>query len=173
MSVQSSSKNCQLDWYKVLANLAKAENDDDFLAILQKLDAVQLQGHLHSHTAKSVPLLDACNKLFFKSIGYLLEQGASPSESLLTGKTPLMIICSKKFSENQLHTAMRTLIESNADLNAVDFLNRTALHYAYIAGNIKLVRELIRSGASEDVHDIFNKKPKDYLKDKLSADKAD
>lgn len=79
----------------------------------------------------------------FKLAIILVEGGVDVNCSLRTGITPLMIACDQQITGQakrlQRHL-VRLLLSNNADINAKDNLGRTALAYAFLSGDLQLIR---------------------------------
>lgn len=86
-------------------------------------------------------------------VGLLLEHKADPNQQTAeTNYSALMIACI--FTHLSV---VRELLKSNkTDINAKDFLNKTALMYAVEIGSIDIVRELINHNADLTVSNLDN-----------------
>lgn len=87
-----------------------------------------------------------------------MEHGAELNvETKIWNDVPLDFAC----NSGMLETA-RDLIQGGADVNHVGFLNRTALHWAALAGNADLIVELLRHGVDPYIKDIFGFTARDF-----------
>ena len=96
-------------------------------------------------------LFRAISEQKFKLARILVEGGIDVNCSLRTGITPLMIACdqlvNRQWKRMQRHL-IRALLLSNADVEAQDNFGRTALMYAYLTGDIQLIRLFEVHGSS-------------------------
>ncbi|XP_051162080.1 transient receptor potential channel pyrexia-like [Leptopilina boulardi] len=102
--------------------------------------------------SKTNPLLHYAIKAKNESIVELfLERGADPAEKNSLGETPLHVACSV-YSVN----CCRMLMEKpQIDINAIDVMNRTPLHYATMSSwcDFRLIDILVKHGAHVNVID--------------------
>ncbi|CAG2210201.1 unnamed protein product [Mytilus edulis] len=103
----------------------------------------------------------------FKLARILVEGGVDVNCRLRTGVTPLILICDQKVEDHlrrmQLHL-VRSLINRNADVNAKDNFGRTALTYAFLSGDLQLVRVLELHGSSSwDVNVSFYRQARESV----------
>ncbi|CAC5408297.1 unnamed protein product [Mytilus coruscus] len=93
----------------------------------------------------------------FKLARILVEGDVNVNCRLRTGVTPLILICDQKVEDDlrrmQLHL-VRCLINRSADVNAKDNFGRTALTYAFLSGDLQLVRLLELNGSSSWIWDV-------------------
>lgn len=81
----------------------------------------------------------------YKLARILVEGGVNVNCSLRTGITPLMIACDQRSMGHnrriQRHL-IRSLLSNNANVNVMDNLGQTPLVYAYLSGDVQIIRLL-------------------------------
>ena len=101
-----------------------------------------------------------CHK--YKLARILVEGGVDVNCRLRTGVTPLILICDQNVDEDMKRMQLRLvrcLISKHADVNAKDNFGRTAHTYAYLSGDIRLMRLLELIGPSSwDVNVSFHRR---------------
>jgi uncharacterized protein len=82
------------------------------------------------------------------------ERPAAIDSSDACGDTPLhvMVWRSDRY-------AVKLLVESGADVNAIGDMSETPLHVAIRIGDLEIVEALLRGGAALDVRSEFNETP--------------
>ena len=90
------------------------------------------------------------------SVSVLLQYGADPNSKSVRGQTPLHWA-----SQNPTHEGSRiiqALIDSDANVNAVDYWNRTALIYASCnQDDTEVLKFLVKGGAKLDFQDCHQR----------------
>ena len=89
---------------------------------------------------------------------FAMAGGQNPNQNLLEGAITDNLI--------QVHNAL----EQNADINAVDVTNATALNYAVIGDYYDIARYLIERGADPDIADATGNTPLHYAVASAPAD---
>ncbi|XP_033212324.1 transient receptor potential channel pyrexia-like [Belonocnema kinseyi] len=105
-------------------------------------------GDLNNVSSKPdmLPLLDYAIRIKSEEVAELfIKRGANATYKTSTGQTPLHVACSVQ----SLKCCELLLQKPEVDVNALDEINRTPLHYAIIAtsSNIKIVELLLKHGA--------------------------
>ena len=144
---------------RYLIRVNSKDSDDDF-EFLDDITKRQLEGKLFRAIAEEK----------FKLARILVEGGINVNCSLRTGVTPLILTCDQaidgEHKRMQLHL-VRCLLRRGADVNAKDNFGRTALTYAFLNGDLQLVRILELNGSSawatQDVNVNFYRKARDSV----------
>ncbi len=101
----------------------------------------------------------------------LLEKGANAAVAIKNGGTPLMLVAGgapPRAQEDEVVDktgradpieVMKTILDTGADINAVDEQQNSALHLAAAKGNDKIVQYLISRGARLDLKNKQDKTP--------------
>lgn len=90
----------------------------------------------------SAPLIHAAWAGHDQAVIALLERGADPNQNI-QGLTPLLIAAGRG------HTSVvAILLSKGSNVNATDAKGATALSHAAYAGNVAMVKELLKAGAN-------------------------
>lgn len=93
------------------------------------------------------------NDLIYKMTNFL-NVGSLPSA--------LDELLDASFAPKQSDDRLQLLIDAGADLDAVDKIGQTAMHWAAKSGSPSFLRLLIDNGGNPTIRDVFNKTPFDY-----------
>ena len=93
------------------------------------------------------------NDLIYKMTNFL-NVGSLPSA--------LDELLDASFAPKQSDDRLQLLIDAGADLDAVDKIGQTAMHWAAKSGSPSFLRLLIDNGGDPTIRDVFNKTPFDY-----------
>lgn len=105
---------------------------------------------------KTTPLMYACKWGRYENVKFLLENGADLNRKNGTGGDNAFIIAAK----NNRFEIVKYLIENkNIDVNTIGQNRMSALHYAAINGNEKLLAFLCVKGANINIKDKFGRTP--------------
>ncbi|EXJ68828.1 uncharacterized protein A1O5_07760 [Cladophialophora psammophila CBS 110553] len=115
-------------WYKPVASQMEII---DFLVHEKKVD-LNANGGFYGYA-----LNVACAIAPAETINMLLEKGARLDVEDLMGRHPI------HFASLRPLEFLLTLIRQNADISAMDRVDRTALHWAIIGGHVEVVRSLL------------------------------
>jgi|CXWL01.1.fsa_nt_gi ankyrin repeat protein len=140
----------------------------------------QAQGNINVAPG-STPLYRAVRAVDLTAVKLLLERGASPSQALKDGSTPLMAAAglgAPRGGDEEVTEAgdrsdpvdvMRTLVEKGADVNAASTTGMTAMHYAVQRGVDRIIEYLAGKGARFDAKNSQGRTPADLARGRTVA----
>ena len=111
---------------------------------------IQYKADVHKKFRGYTPLHLACLKAYNDIAFLLIQHDAKVNESDSSGRTPLILACSKN---DQL---AHILIESGADVHAISDKGISALHFAAKNGFVDIARLLLESGLPVDKQDALS-----------------
>ncbi|KAL4640084.1 ankyrin repeat domain-containing protein 22 [Arapaima gigas] len=152
---------------------AAYNNDIYQVTHLVKMDAKNL--NIQDEIFGDTPIIAACRRGNLQTVKYLLEQNADVSirnkkertclhyaaRRTFTVLDSLMIILEK---QRRTVTLMRLILNSNVDIDAVDYEGNTALHYACQRKSDHLIRLLLEKNADMSIKNRDNETPLDIAK---------
>ena len=145
---------------------------DANMAYTKKIPPREAQGDIKV-IAGATPLFRATKSMDLPAIRLLMEKGANPSIATKDNSTPLMVAAGLGAplatdedtiigaTKGDPLDAMRLFLKAGADVNAVNDLGFTALHYAAQGGRNRIVEFLGTNGAKLDVKNKAGKTPLD------------
>jgi ankyrin repeat protein len=140
----------------------------------------QAQGEINVPPGATA-LYRAVRAIDFASVKLLIDAGANPSLALKDGSTPLMAAAglgaprggdeevTEAGDRNDPVDVMRLLVEKGADVNAVNDLGMTPLHYAVQRGADKTIEYLASKGARFDVKNKQGRTPVDLARGRTAT----
>ena len=132
----------------------------------------QAQGNINV-TPGATPLFRAMRATDLTVVRLLMEKGASPSVKTKDGSTPLMVasgLGARRGGDEEVTEAegradpldaVKIFLQAGADVNAVNAVGNTAMHYAAQTGANRIVEFLAANGARLDVKNKDGKTPLD------------
>ena len=144
-----------------LYQCATASND---VQLLKYLAAKGLDPH-HLNQEHLSALHVAIKNHAFLAVEHLLELGLDPNARTTDGRTPLMFASYIRSYDIEL------LLKHGADIHARDDKGQTALHYAALAEEAYLYKDLVKHGADPEAKDNNGKTP--YMIAKEAKQKRD
>jgi ankyrin repeat protein len=164
-----------------LVKLLLARGADPNAPYWKKIPPRQAQGDI-AVPPGAMPLYRAVKSMDLPAIRLLLENGADPSMGITDNSTPLMLASGlgarprggeedvvEKSGRADPLDAIRLLVESGADVNAVNDAGNTAVHYAAQTGAARIVELLASKGAKLDAENYQGKTPLDLAKGATAA----
>ncbi|MBI4265267.1 MAG: ankyrin repeat domain-containing protein [Acidobacteria bacterium] len=143
------------------------------LPMAKRIPPRQAQGAI-AVPAGATPLYRATRATDLATVRLLLDHGADPGQPARDGSTPLMVAsgfgvraraADDEFTEAGPRAdpldAIKLFVEKGADVNAVNALGNTALHYAATLGSERMIRYLVGAGASLDIKNKQERLPID------------
>lgn len=126
----------------------------------------------------ATPLYRAVKATDLTVIRLLMEKGADPSVKTKDGATPLMVACGlgarrgaaaeedviEKADRADPLDAVKLFLDAGADVNAVNDLGNTALHYAALNGSARIAEYLAGKGARLDIQNKQGRSPVDLAR---------
>lgn len=121
----------------------------------------------------STPLYRAVKSTDLAVVRLLMEKGADPSMKAKDGSTPLMVASGfggRRGGDEEVTDAagradpldaVKIFVEAGADVNAVNDIGNTAMHYAAQSGASRIVEYLAAKGATFDLKNKAGKTPLD------------
>jgi ankyrin repeat protein len=145
----------------------------------KKIPPRQAQGDINV-LAGATPLYRAARSIDLAAVQLLADHGANPALALKDGSTPLMAAAglgaprtSEEVTEagdrNDPIDVMKILISKGGDVNAVNDLGMTPLHYAAQRGSDRIVEFLAGQGARFDVKNKQGRTPAELARGKTAA----
>ena len=147
--------------------LLLARGADPNVAYTKRIPPRQAQGVI-TVPGGATPLYRATRATDLQTVRLLLDNGADPSRAARDGSTPMMVASgfgARAASDDDEFTelgpradpldAIKLFVDKGANVNAVNNLGNTALHYAAIQGSSRIIEFLASKGAR---FDIKNKK---------------
>jgi ankyrin repeat protein len=140
----------------------------------------QAQGNINV-AAGSTPLYRAVRAVDLAAVKLLVEAGASPSQAIKDGSTPLMAAAglgaprggdeevTETGDRNDPVEVMKILVERGADVNAANDLGMTAAHYAVQRGAERIIEYLAAQGARFDVKNKQGRTPAELARGRTAA----
>jgi uncharacterized protein len=129
----------------------------------------------------ATPLMRAARNGDVAAMGLLLDRGADPAMEQKTKVTALMLaaglgrglgtFADEVATEAQMLEAVKVLLERRVDINAVNEVGQTALHFAALSMD-SVVELLARSGAKLDITDRQGRTPMDMANGKGGPGRA-
>jgi ankyrin repeat protein len=135
----------------------------------------QAQGEINVPPGATA-LYRAVRAVDFASVKLLIDAGANPSLALKDGSTPLMAAAglgaprggneevTEAGDRNDPVEVIKLLVEKGADVNAVNDLGMTPMHYAVQRGADKIIEYLAGQGARFDVKNKQGRTPADLAR---------
>jgi ankyrin repeat protein len=132
----------------------------------------QAQGNINV-TPGATPLFRAIRSTDLVVVRLLMEKGANPSVKTKDGSTPLMVasgLGARRGGDEEVTEAegradpleaIKLFLQAGADINGVNIVGNTAMHYAAQTGANRIVEFLATSGAKLDVKNKDGKTPLD------------
>jgi ankyrin repeat protein len=164
-----------------LVKLLLARGADPNEAYWKKIPPRQAQGDI-AVALGATPLYRAVKSMDLPVIRLLVEKGADPSMGITDNSTPLMLASGlgarprggeedvvEKAGRADPLDAIKLFVDAGADVNAVNDLGNTALHYAAQTGASRIVEFLASKGAKLDVQNFQGKTPLDLAKSATAA----
>lgn len=159
-----------------IVNLLLERGADPNLTYTKRIPARQAQGNI-TVPAGATPLYRATRATDLQTVRALVDRGANVSQAARDGSTPLMIASgfgARAVSDDDEFTdlgpradpldAVKLFVEKGADVNAANNLGNTALHYAALQGNERIVEFLVSKGAKLDVKNKQGRTPAEVAK---------
>ena len=129
----------------------------------------QAQGDI-AVPAGATPLYRAAKSMDLQSMRLLVAKGGDPSLGIADNSTPLMVACGlgarprggeddviEKPGRPIRSTSIKLFVEAGADVDAINDLGNTALHYAALTGATRIVEYLAGTGAKLDIRNFQGK----------------
>ncbi|MGH9332103.1 MAG: ankyrin repeat domain-containing protein, partial [Vicinamibacterales bacterium] len=159
-----------------IVNLLLERGADPNLPYTKRIPDRQAQGAI-TVPAGATPLYRATRATDLQTVRALVDRGANVSQGARDGSTPLMIASGfgvRAATDDDEFTdlgpradpldAAKLFVEKGADVNAVNNLGNTALHYAAQQGNERIVEFLIGKGAKLDLKNKQGRTPAEVAK---------
>ena len=153
--------------------LLLAKGADPNLPYAKRIPPRQAQGAI-TVPAGATPLYRATRATDLATVKLLLDNNANPSVAARDGSTPMMLAAGfgaraaaadDEFTEAGPRAdpldAVKLFVEKGADVNAVNALGNSALHYAATQGNERMIRYLVSVGANLDLKNKQGRLPID------------
>jgi ankyrin repeat protein len=140
----------------------------------------QAQGNINVAPG-STALYRAVRAIDLASVKLLVDAGANPSLALIDGSTPLMAAAglgaprggdeevTEAGDRNDPVDVMKVLVEKGADVNAVNDLGMTPMHYAVQRGVDRIIEYLAGKGARFDVKNKQGRSPADLARGRTAT----
>jgi ankyrin repeat protein len=140
----------------------------------------QAQGEINVPPG-ATPLYRAVRAIDFASVKLLIDSGANPSLALNDGSTTVMAAAglgaprggdeevTEAGDRNDPVDVMKLLVEKGADVNAVNDLGMTPMHYAVQRGADRIVEYLASKGARFDVKNKQGRTPAELARGRTAA----
>ena len=140
----------------------------------------QAQGNINVAPG-STALYRAVRAIDLASVKLLVDAGANPSLALTDGSTPLMAAAglgaprggdeevTEAGDRNDPVDVMKVLVEKGADVNAVNDLGMTPMHYAVQRGVDRVIEYLAGKGARFDVKNKQGRSPADLARGRTAT----
>ena len=140
----------------------------------------QAQGNINVAPG-STPLYRAVRAVDFAAVKMLLAAGANPGQAAKDGSTPLMTAAglgAPRGGDEEVTEAgdrsdpvevIKVLVETGADVNAVNDLGMTAAHYAVQRGSERIIEYLAGRGAKFDVKNKQGRTAADLARGRTAA----
>ena len=140
----------------------------------------QAQGNINVSPG-STALYRAVRAIDLASVKLLIDAGANPSLALTDGSTPLMAAAglgaprggdeevTEAGDRNDPVDVMKLLVEKGADVNAVNDLGMTPMHYAVQRGVDRVIEYLASKGARFDVKNKQGRSPADLARGRTAT----
>jgi ankyrin repeat protein len=140
----------------------------------------QAQGNINVAPG-STALYRAVRAVDLASVKLLVEAGANPSLAIKDGSTPLMAAAglgaprggdeevTEAGDRNDPVDVMKALVEKGADVNAVNDLGMTPMHYAVQRGVDRIIEYLASKGARFDTKNKQGRSPADLARGRTAA----
>ena len=140
----------------------------------------QAQGNINVSPG-STALYRAVRAIDLASVKLLIDAGANPSLALTDGSTPLMAAAglgaprggdeevTEAGDRNDPVDVMKLLVEKGADVNAVNDLGMTPMHYAVQRGVDRVIEYLASKGARFDVKNKQGRSPVDLARGRTAT----
>ncbi|MFT7807240.1 ankyrin repeat domain-containing protein 22 isoform X1 [Arapaima gigas] len=165
---------------------AAYNNDIYQVTHLVKMDAKNL--NIQDEIFGDTPIIAACRRGNLQTVKYLLEQNADVSIRNKKERTCLHYAARRTFTvldslmiivlmpilligyfimlekQRRTVTLMRLILNSNVDIDAVDYEGNTALHYACQRKSDHLIRLLLEKNADMSIKNRDNETPLDIAK---------
>jgi ankyrin repeat protein len=149
-------------------------------AYVKTIPPRQAQGNINV-VPGATPLYRAVRAIDLAAVQLLLDRGASPSQSVKDGSTPMMVAAglgaprggdeevTEAGDRNDPIDVMKALIAKGADVNAANDAGMTPLHYAAARGSDRIVEFLAGQGARFDVKNKQGRTPAELARGKTAA----
>jgi ankyrin repeat protein len=140
----------------------------------------QAQGNINVAPG-STPLYRAVRAIDLASVKLLVDAGANPALALKDGSTPLMAAAglgaprggdeevTEAGDRNDPVEVMKLLVEKGADVNAVNNLGMTPMHYAVQRGVDRIIEYLASKGARFDIKNKQGRTPAELARGRTAA----
>jgi ankyrin repeat protein len=140
----------------------------------------QAQGNINVAPG-STALYRAVRAVDLASVKLLVDAGANPSLAIKDGSTPLMAAAglgaprggdeevTEAGDRNDPVEVMKVLVEKGADVNAVNDLGMTPMHYAVQRGVDRIIEYLASKGARFDTKNKQGRSPADLARGRTAA----
>jgi hypothetical protein len=140
----------------------------------------QAQGNINVAPG-STPLYRAVRAIDLASVKLLVDAGANPALALKDGSTPLMAAAglgaprggdeevTEAGDRNDPVDVMKLLVEKGADVNAVNNLGMTPMHYAVQRGVDRIIEYLASKGARFDIKNKQGRTPAELARGRTAA----
>jgi ankyrin repeat protein len=140
----------------------------------------QAQGEINVPPGATA-LYRAVRAVDFASVTLLIDAGANPSLALKDGSTPLMAAAglgaprggneevTEAGDRNDPVEVMKLLVEKGADVNAINDLGMTPMHYAVQRGADRIIEYLAGKGARFDIKNKQGRTPADLARGRTAA----
>ena len=140
----------------------------------------QAQGEINVAPG-ATPLYRASRAIDLASVKLLMDAGANPSLALKDGSTPVMAAAglgaprggdeevTEAGDRNDPLDVMKLLVEKGADVNAVNDLGMTPMHYAVQRGVDRLIEYLAGKGARFDTKNKQGRSPADLARGRTAT----
>jgi ankyrin repeat protein len=140
----------------------------------------QAQGNINVAPG-STALYRAVRAVDLASVKLLVDAGANPSLAIKDGSTPLMAAAglgaprggdeevTEAGDRNDPVDVMKALVEKGADVNAVNDLGMTPMHYAVQRGADRIIEYLASKGARFDTKNKQGRSPADLARGRTAA----
>jgi ankyrin repeat protein len=164
-----------------LVKLLLARGADPNEAYWKKIPPRQAQGDI-TVPVGATPLYRATRSMDLAAIRLLVEKGADPEMAITDNSTPLMMASGlgarprggeedviEKAGRADPLDAIKLFVDAGADVNAINDLGNTALHYAAQTGATRIIEFLVSKGAKLDVQNFQNKTPLDLARGPSAA----
>ena len=163
-----------------VAKLLVAKGADVNARYTKKVPPRQAQGEINVAPG-STALYRAVRSIDLASVKLLIDAGANPSLALQDGSTTVMAAAglgAPRGGDEQVTEAgdrndpvdvLKLLVEKGADVNAINDVGMTAMHYAVQRGSDRIIEYLAGKGARFDVKNKQGRTPADLARGRTAT----